>query len=49
MAVHISAMSGALQEGDTIAIRGAESLTEGAEVNVILSSSASVKGDIDEG
>ena len=42
------AVSGALQEGDAIAIRGAESLTEGAEVNVILSRSASVSGDMDE-
>ena len=43
------AVTGALQEGDSIAIRGAESLTEGAEVNVIGATSASASGAIEEG
>ena len=43
------AVVGALSEGDRIAIRGAESLTEGAEVRVIMPETASVVRESDEG
>ena len=43
------AVTGGLREGDTVAIRGAESLSEGAEVQVIISASASVPDAVDEG
>ena len=43
------AVTGGLREGDTVAIRGAESLSEGAEVQVIISASASVSDAVDEG
>lgn len=43
------AVSGALREGDAVAVRGAESLSEGAEVQVVLSASASIGDDVDEG
>jgi hypothetical protein len=43
------AVTGSLHEGDTIAIRGAESLTDGAEVQVVISFSASESDDINEG
>lgn len=42
------AVSGALKEGDSVAIRGAESLSEGADVQIVLSASASVDDGIDE-
>ena len=43
------AVAGALSEGDRIAIRGAESLTEGAEVKIIMPETASVDRETDEG
>jgi len=42
------AVNGTLREGDSVAVRGAESLTDGAEVQVVLSASASVDDGIDE-
>jgi len=43
------AVSGALLEGDTVAIRGAEGLSDGAEVQVMLSAATSVEEAGNEG
>ena len=43
------AVVGALAEGDQIAIRGAESLSEGAAVKIIMPETASVSRETDEG
>ena len=43
------AVTGSLREGDAVAVRGAESLTEGAEVRVVLSASAALDDGVDEG
>ena len=39
------AVSGALEEGDRVAIRGAENLSEGADVEIMMSQSASAERD----
>lgn len=46
---NLIAVSGALRAGDSVAVRGAESLSEGAEVQVAAAASASAGGDTDEG
>ena len=43
------AVAGALNEGDQIAVRGAESLTEGAEVKIIMPETALLERSTDEG
>ena len=43
------AVAGALDEGDQIAVRGAESLTEGADVKILMPETASIDRETDEG
>lgn len=43
------AVAGALREGDRIAIRGAENLSDGAEVRIASSTLAALDDESDEG
>lgn len=43
------AVTGALREGDRIAIRGAENLTDGAPVRIVLSNAADIEEAVDDG